>query len=209
MRDRETKQVEFVRASGINSEPIYVYDGAQIGNRYYGWGSTTSATTATTARNPIPKVWVMREFVNSETNHLGLPLPKVALRFYRRDADGQMEFTGENTIDHTPRDETIRVYTGNAFDLVGERKQTDFKTRHAAPNGSTNPSRSNCATTKRSRWKSASSNISTAGTTWQITDKVRHLPQDRRADHRVPRPGQAGRGKNRHLHRALFVVKSL
>jgi hypothetical protein len=63
--------------------------------------------------------------MNSESNHLGIPLPKGRLRFYRRDADGQMEFTGENTIDHTPRDEMIRVATGNAFDLVGERKRTN------------------------------------------------------------------------------------
>jgi hypothetical protein len=67
----------------------------------------------------------MREFTNSEENHLGMPLPKGRLRFYRRDADGQMEFTGENTIDHTPRDEMIRAATGNAFDIVGERKQTN------------------------------------------------------------------------------------
>jgi hypothetical protein len=55
-------------------------------------------------------------------------LPKGKLRFYRRNDDGQLEFTGEDTIDHTPRNETIRVTTGNSFDLVGERKQTDFKT---------------------------------------------------------------------------------
>jgi len=54
----------------------------------------------------------MREFMNSASNHLGIPLPKGRLRFYRRDADGQMEFTGENTIDHTPTDEKIRVATG-------------------------------------------------------------------------------------------------
>jgi hypothetical protein len=58
---------------------------------------------------------------------LGIPLPKGRLRFYRRDADGQLEFTGENTIDHTPRDEMIRVSTGDAFDLVGERKRTNHK----------------------------------------------------------------------------------
>ncbi len=57
------------------------------------------------------------------------------MRFYRRDDDGQLEFTGENTIDHTPRNEKVRVYTGNAFDLVGERRQVNFKTdnvRHMA-----------------------------------------------------------------------------
>jgi hypothetical protein len=64
--------------------------------------------------------------VNSDTNHLGIALPAGKLRFYRRDADGQMEFVGEDRIDHTPRNETIRVTTGNSFDLVGERKQTNF-----------------------------------------------------------------------------------
>ena len=68
----------------------------------------------------------MREFENSEDNHLGIPLPRGRLRFYRRDDDGQLEFTGENIIDHTPKDEMVRVYTGNAFDLVGERKRTNY-----------------------------------------------------------------------------------
>ena len=74
-----------------------------------------------------PKVWVMREFKNSKENHLGIPLPKGRMRFYQRDDDGRLEFIGENTIDHTPRDETVRVYTGDAFDLVGERRRTDYQ----------------------------------------------------------------------------------
>ena len=68
----------------------------------------------------------MQEFKNSEANHLGMPLPKGRLRFYRRDTDGHLEFVGENSIDHTPKDETVRVYTGNAFDVTGERKRTNF-----------------------------------------------------------------------------------
>jgi hypothetical protein len=124
--DRETKQVEFVRADGIKSKPIYVYDGAKIDyNRYGGWGYENIRNDRDYGTESNPKVWVMREFKNSESNHLGIPLPKGRLRFYRRDADGQMEFTGENTIDHTPCDEMIRVTTGNAFDLVGERKRTN------------------------------------------------------------------------------------
>ena len=124
--DRETKQVEFVRADGIKSRPIYVYDGAKIDyNRYNGWGYENIRNDRDYGTQSNPKVWVMREFTNSEANHLGIPLPKGRLRFYRRDADGQMEFTGENTIDHTPRDEMIRVTTGDAFDLVGERKRTN------------------------------------------------------------------------------------
>src|SRR5262249_22004229 len=51
---------------------------------------------------------------------------KGKLRFYRRDTDGHLEFVGENVVDHTPKDETIRVYTGNAFDVIGERKRTNY-----------------------------------------------------------------------------------
>ena len=65
--------------------------------------------------------------MNAETNQLGIALPAGKLRFYRRDDDSQLQFVGENTIDHTPRNETVRVTTGNSFDLVGERKQTNFR----------------------------------------------------------------------------------
>ncbi|MDQ6632377.1 MAG: hypothetical protein M3Y82_11595, partial [Verrucomicrobiota bacterium] len=124
--DRETKQVEFVRAAGIKSKPIYVYDGANLG-RFAGWDFENIRNDQNYGTQSNPKVSVMREFTNSETNHLGMALPKGRLRFYRRDADGQMEFTGENMIDHTPRHELIRVTTGNAFDLVGERQRTNYK----------------------------------------------------------------------------------
>lgn len=120
--DREMKQVEFVSANGISSKVIYTYDGAAIDpgfsglreNREYGIEST-------------PKVQVTREFFNSATNHLGMPLPAGRMRFYRRDADGQLEFTGENNIGHTPRGERVRMTTGVAFDLVGERTRMDFR----------------------------------------------------------------------------------
>jgi hypothetical protein len=126
--DRETKQVEFVRAAGIKSRVLYVYDGAEIDkNRYNGWNWESIRNDRDYGTLSNPKVWVMREFSNAESNHLGMPLPKGRVRFYRSDADGQMEFTGENTIGHTPRDEVIRVATGNAFDVVGERKRTNFK----------------------------------------------------------------------------------
>ena len=121
--DRETKQVEFVRATDVKAPVVYVYDGAESGYRFYG-GLNNDRGYGTQCNK---KVRVMREFVNAETNHLGIALPKGKLRFYRRDADGQMEFVGEDMIDHTPRNETIRVTTGNAFDLVGERKQTNFR----------------------------------------------------------------------------------
>jgi hypothetical protein len=78
-------------------------------------------------QNGNKKIIVQREFKNAETNQLGIALPAGKLRFYRRDSDGQLQFVGENTIDHTARNETVRVTTGNAFDLVGERKQTNFR----------------------------------------------------------------------------------
>ncbi len=126
LRDRETKQVEFVRATGVKAPVIYVYDGAQ-GFAFYG-GLNNDRNYGSQGNK---KVTVMREFVNADTNHLGVALPKGKLRFYRSNDDGQLEFTGEDRIDHTPRNETIRVTTGNSFDLVGERKQTDFKTDRA------------------------------------------------------------------------------
>jgi hypothetical protein len=125
LRDQETKQVEFVRAPGIRALHLYVYDGAKTDQYgYYNSDQIRQDVSYGTVSNP--KVWVMEEFKNAETNHLGIPLPKGKLRFYRRDTDGHLEFVGENTIDHTPKDETIRVYTGNAFDVVGERKRTNY-----------------------------------------------------------------------------------
>ena len=131
LHDRETKQVEFIRAAGVNTKQIYVYDGVKIDpNRYNGWNMETIRNQAEYGTESNPKIWVMREFANSEANHLGMPLPKGRVRFYRRNDDGQMEFTGENVIDHTPKDETVRFYTGNAFDLAGERRRIDYKIDH-------------------------------------------------------------------------------
>ena len=132
IHDRETKQVEFLRASGIQSRRLYIYDGAQIDSNRYGWTRPEDIrNNAQYGTQSNPKVWVMREFVNTAANHLGLPLPKGRVRFYRRDRDAQMEFTGENLIEHTPSDERVRVYTGNAFDLVGERRQISYKVDHS------------------------------------------------------------------------------
>jgi hypothetical protein len=127
LRDRETKQVEFIHAAGVAAKQIYVYEGAKIDpNRYNGWNWENIRNDHSYGTESNPKVWVMREFVNSEGNHLGMPLPRGRVRFYRHNDDGQVEFTGENMIDHTPKDETIRIYTGNAFDVTGERRRTNY-----------------------------------------------------------------------------------
>jgi hypothetical protein len=121
LHDNETKQVEFIRGTGVRSQRIYVYDGAQI--PYYSYDARNDVNYGTQSNK---KVWVVQEFKNTKENGLGIPLPKGRLRFYRRDSDGRLEFVGENEIDHTPSDETVRVYTGNTFDVVGERKRTNF-----------------------------------------------------------------------------------
>jgi hypothetical protein len=127
LRDRETKQVEFIHATRVTTKQVYLYDGVKIdGNRYNGWNWENIRNDHSYGTESNPKIWVMRELVNAKANHLGMPLPKGRVRFYRRNEDGQVEFTGENTIDHTPQDETIRIYTGNAFDLSGERRRTSY-----------------------------------------------------------------------------------
>ena len=118
-------QVEFVRAANVTASRFYVYDGAKIDwQRYRGWSMENVRQQSDYGTQSNPKVWVMREFDNAEGNGLGIPLPKGRMRFYRRGDAGQLEFIGESMIDHTPRDEKVRVYTGNAFDLVGERRRT-------------------------------------------------------------------------------------
>jgi len=127
LRDRETKQVEFIHANGVTARQLYIYDGAKIDyNRFNGWNWDNLRNDRSFGTESNPKIAVMREFVNSQANHLGMPLPKGRVRFYRSNDDGQMEFTGENMIDHTPKDETVRIFTGNAFDLAGERRRTSY-----------------------------------------------------------------------------------
>ena len=127
LRDREQKQVEFVRAQGVKAQTLYVYDGAAIQNMR-GWSMEVIRSQPDYGTQSNGKVWVMREFVNTKDNGLGIPLPKGKTRFYRRDdADGRIEFTGENRIEHTAKDERLRIYTGDAFDIVGERKRIDYQ----------------------------------------------------------------------------------
>jgi hypothetical protein len=123
--NRETKQVEFLRAAAVHSETIYTYDGADIPN----WQSIDPVFRRSSGEfgtQSTTKVAVTREFKNTKQNNLGIPLPKGRIRFYRADGD-TLEFTGENELDHTPSDELIKIRTGDAFDLVGERKRLDFR----------------------------------------------------------------------------------
>jgi len=124
LRDKETKQVEFIRATGVKAERLYIYDGAAISGWRVGINLGGDPGYGTTSNK---KVNVYREFINSEANQLGMPLPKGRVRFYSQDDDRQLEFVGENNIEHTPKGELVRVFIGDSFDLVGDRKRTNFK----------------------------------------------------------------------------------
>ena len=126
LHDSEVKQVEFLRAAGVHSRSIYEYDGAQLGDAArpdnpFGIRDPAYGTESS------HRVQVIREISNSAANHLGVPLPAGKVRVYRRDADGQLEFVGEDGIDHTPQDEVLRIRTGDAFDVTGDRVRKDFQ----------------------------------------------------------------------------------
>ena len=72
-------------------------------------------------------VQVYYQFKNEETAGLGMPMPAGVVRVYQADSKGGVQFVGEDRIDHTPKDETLNLKIGNAFDVVCERKQTDFE----------------------------------------------------------------------------------
>jgi hypothetical protein len=127
--DHQSKQIEFLNATEIPAERVYTYDGFKIDNqqngmRYLQFNQENFGGGVSTNK----KVWAMQEFKNSEANHLGMPLPKGRMRFYRRDPNGSLEFIGENLIDHTPKNEVVKVFLGDAFDLTGDRVRMDYTT---------------------------------------------------------------------------------
>jgi hypothetical protein len=105
IKDNEIKQVSLFPSTSVEAKKIFTYDGARYED----------------------KIRVEMEFKNSETAGLGMPLPQGKIRVYKEDVDKALEFVGEDKIDHTPKDEKVRVFLGNAFDIVGERQKTDFK----------------------------------------------------------------------------------
>jgi hypothetical protein len=124
--DNSTKQIElFENVSNIPVEKLLVYNGS---NTQYHGGYNTNANFGMTSNK---KVEVYLRFKNEKETGMGMPLPAGKLRVSKRDdADGSMEFIGEDIIDHTPRNEEIKIKLGNAFDVVGERKQTNFRTEN-------------------------------------------------------------------------------
>jgi hypothetical protein len=117
VRDNETKQVSLLEAAGFDVKKEFVLNGQHY---YY--------TNYNNPGQPIKeKVGVYVQFRNSQLNKLGMPLPAGTVRLYKKDDKGNQQFIGEDRIDHTAKDEDVRVKVGDAFDVVAERKQTDYK----------------------------------------------------------------------------------
>ncbi|MDR1195963.1 MAG: DUF4139 domain-containing protein [Endomicrobium sp.] len=104
LKNNEIKQIEFITASKVPIKKVFTYNGTNNGT----------------------KVTVNLDFKNSKENNLGIPLPKGRVRVSKYDGDS-MEFIGEDNIDHTAKDAKLSIYTGNAFDITGERVQTNYK----------------------------------------------------------------------------------
>ena len=117
LQDKETKQISLLAATGVGFSKVFEVDGQQY---YYHNAQSPGA--------PIKEpVQVHIKFKNSQDNSLGMPLPAGTVRVYQGDSKGRLQLIGEDRVGHTPKDETLDLHIGNAFDVVAERKQTDFK----------------------------------------------------------------------------------
>ena len=126
LKDNETKQIELTAARDATAKKVFLYDG--LADQWRQWYRNYAyRSQGSFGQQSTTKVGVFVTFKNDEASGLGMPLPKGKVRVYKRDDDGKEQFVGEDMIDHTPKDEEIRLYLGNAFDLVGERVQKDFK----------------------------------------------------------------------------------
>jgi len=117
VEDKETKQISLLQGSGVPVEKIFVVNGQ---NFYYHNRYAPGAPQ----KDPV---MVFYKFKNEEKSGLGMPLPAGSLRVYQKDSKGGVLFVGEDHIGHTPKDEAVTIHIGNAFDVVAERKQTDYK----------------------------------------------------------------------------------
>lgn len=123
VRDQQTKQIEFVAVPEVAAQKVFVYEASPV--TYLRSGG--AITDPNYGLEGDTKIQVRLEFRNQEESGLGLPLPRGTVRIYKEDVDGGAELVGEDAIDHTPKDEELSLYVGDAFDVVGERVQTRFR----------------------------------------------------------------------------------
>jgi hypothetical protein len=125
LNSNQIKQVELISAAKVPVTKTFLYDGAKLQ-----WFRGTPNFVPRPNFESNKKVNVLVEIQNTADNHLGIALPQGKVRTYKKDADGALEFIGEDLINHTARDEGVVLYTGDAFDIVGERKQTSYQKIH-------------------------------------------------------------------------------
>jgi hypothetical protein len=116
IKDNQTKQMTLLDASQIPIKKLFLFSGHP---QYYYYRYDQ--------RSGKQKVGVFLELENTKRNNLGIPLPKGTIRVYKEDKDGSLQFVGEDRIDHTPKDEKFKIKIGEAFDVVGEKVQTEYK----------------------------------------------------------------------------------
>ena len=117
INNNETKQVSMLSGTGVPTVKRYVVNGQAF---YYRNAHYPGA--------PLKDVvQVFYQFKNEQKGGLGMPMPAGTIRVYQADSKDGVHFVGEDRINHTPKDETINIKIGNAFDVVSERKQTDFR----------------------------------------------------------------------------------
>ena len=124
--NNETKQIELTSAKNVSAKKVFIYDG--LSNQWRYWSNNYSyREQGSFGQQSNKKIGVFVTFKNEEKAGLGIALPKGKVRVYKRDDDGKEQFVGEDEIDHTPKDEEIKLYLGNAFDIVGEHTQQNFR----------------------------------------------------------------------------------
>ena len=116
IKDNQTKQMTLLDANQVPVKKLLIFAGSP---QYYYYQMNQGTHKQ--------KVGVFLELENTKKNNLGMPLPKGTVRVYKEDKDGSLQFVGEDRMDHTPKDEKFKVKIGEAFDVVGERIQTDYK----------------------------------------------------------------------------------
>jgi hypothetical protein len=127
IRDKETKQLSLLNASNAPVTKELIYDGRGDWWRNWWYPGRTGDPGGGYDTSNYHKINVVLQVKNSKENHMGMPLPKGKIRVYKLDDDGNQQFIGEDEIDHTPKDEKIRLYIGDAFDVVGDYKRTDYR----------------------------------------------------------------------------------
>lgn len=124
LTNNQTKQVEFITRRGVPSRIFYVYDASSWIGLHYGGEPFVEANYGAA---DIKNVKTFLEFSTSREDGLDANLPAGRLRVYQNDTDGSAVLIGENTLKHTPKGEPVKIELGSAFDLVGERRQTNFR----------------------------------------------------------------------------------